>query len=189
MSRGFDPVAGTDEVGRGPLCGPVVSAAVILDPANIPEGLHDSKKLSKKRREELFEAILATSTVAVASISAREIDRTDIRRASLESMRRAVAALAVRPAHVLVDGNALPPGLGVPATAIVKGDARSVSISAASIVAKVIRDRAMAEACLQYPGYGLSKHAGYGTPEHLEAIASLGPTPIHRMSFKPLKVA
>ena len=187
IGKGARLVAGTDEVGRGPLAGCVLSAAVILDPERIPQGLNDSKKLSAKRREELFEEICATATVSYASVSAYEIDQTDIRKASLESMRLAVARLEKRPDHVLVDGNAIPPNLGIPATFIIKGDARSASISAAAIVAKVVRDRMMKEACLQYPGYGFSKHAGYGTAEHLEAIARLGPTPIHRMSFRPLK--
>lgn len=186
-SRGARFVAGTDEAGAGPLAGPVVAAAVILDPANIPEGLNDSKKLSKTRREELFKAILATSTVAAASVSAREIDRTDIRKARLEAMRRAVCALSVLPCHVLVDGNVVPPGLPMEATWIVRADSRTASVAASSIVAKVLRDRIMDQCCLQYPAYGFSKHSGYGTPEHLKAIAEHGPTPLHRMSFRPFR--
>ncbi|KPF45691.1 ribonuclease HII [Rhizobium sp. AAP43] len=186
--RGMWPVAGTDEAGRGPLAGPVVAAAVILDPDNIPAGLNDSKKLSLKQREILFEAIMAAATVSIASSSPRHIDLVDIRKASLDAMRRAVAGLPVRAHHVLADGRDVPPGLSCSGEAVVKGDARSVSIAAASIIAKVMRDRMMARAGLLYRDYGFEVHAGYGTERHRGAIASHGPCPLHRMSFRPLRV-
>ena len=184
---GHWPVAGTDEAGRGPLAGPVVAAAVILDPDNIPAGLNDSKKLSLKQREALFEAIMATAHVSIASSGPKLIDEMNILRASLDAMRRAVAGLSVAPAHVLVDGRDIPKGLSCSGTAVIKGDSRSVSIAAASIVAKVTRDRMMDRAGLVYPAYGFAKHAGYGTKQHRDAIISDGPCPLHRMSFRPLK--
>lgn len=189
QSQGFMTVCGTDEVGRGCLCGPVTASAVILDPENIPDGLDDSKKLSKKKREAIFETILRTSHVAVVSVSASEIDRTNIRVASLRAMTEAINALVIKPDHVLVDGNVIPPNLSIPATSIIKGDAKSLSIAAASIVAKVIRDRLMERADFQWPGYGFAKNAGYGSKVHLQGIQQLGPCPIHRMTFKPLKVS
>lgn len=184
---GLWPIAGTDEAGRGPLAGPVVAAAVILDPENIPEGLNDSKKLSLKRREALFERILETAEVSIASSGPRLIDEMNILRASLDAMRRAVAGLTTRPALVLADGRDIPPGISCQGRAVIKGDARSVSIAAASIVAKVTRDRMMDRAGLVFPAYGFEKHAGYGTKQHLTGIAGHGPCPLHRMSFKPLK--
>ncbi len=184
---GHWPVAGTDEAGRGPLAGPVVAAAVILDPDNIPDGLNDSKKLSLKQREALFEAIMATAHVSIASSGPRLIDEINILRASLDAMRRAVACLPVAPAHVLVDGRDVPKGLSCSGKAVIKGDSRSVSIAAASIIAKVTRDRMMERAGLVYPAYGFAKHAGYGTKQHRDAIISDGPCPLHRMSFRPLK--
>ncbi|NML74625.1 ribonuclease HII [Rhizobium sp. S-51] len=186
--RGLFPVAGTDEAGRGPLAGPVVAAAVILDPMNTPPGLNDSKKLSASQRERLFDSILETSIVSIASSSPRHIDRRDIRKASLDAMRRAVAGLAVAPRHVLVDGRDVPPSLTVSAQALVKGDSRSLSIAAASIVAKVMRDRMMARAGLVHPAYGFEIHAGYGTERHRSAIAVHGPCLLHRMSFRPLRM-
>ncbi|AYC99827.1 ribonuclease HII [Neorhizobium sp. NCHU2750] len=185
---GHWPVAGTDEAGRGPLAGPVVAAAVILDPDNIPAGLNDSKKLSLKQREKLFEAIMATAHVSIASSGPALIDGINILRASLDAMRRAVAGLAVAPAHVLVDGRDVPKGLSCSGQAVIKGDSRSVSIAAASIIAKVTRDRMMERAGLVYPAYGFAKHAGYGTKQHRDAIIADGPCPLHRMSFRPLKV-
>lgn len=182
------PVAGTDEAGRGPLAGPVVAAAVVLDPDQIPAGLNDSKKLSLRQREALYEEILSVATVAIASSSARSIDGTDIRKASLDAMRRAVAGLPLSVRHVLVDGRDIPPGLSCSGEAVVKGDARSVSIAAASIVAKVMRDRMMARAGLIYPDYGFEIHAGYGTEKHRSALSVLGPCPLHRMSFGTLKL-
>ncbi|WP_283195257.1 ribonuclease HII [Rhizobium sp. AN80A] len=184
---GHWPVAGADEAGRGPLAGPVVAAAVILDPKRIPEGLNDSKQLSAQRREELFEQILATATVAIASSSSRRIDETDIRKASLDAMRRAILSLSIPASYVLTDGLDVPPGLACPGQAVVKGDARSVSIAAASIVAKVTRDRMMTRADLIFPAYGFAAHAGYGTARHRAGIDSHGPCPLHRMSFKPLR--
>lgn len=188
LSRdGYEGICGLDEAGRGPLAGPVVASAVILDPRNIPEGLNDSKQLTPARREELFDLILATSDVAIASVSAAEIDRINILRASLEAMRRAAHSLHRRPRFALIDGRDVAPGLPCPAKALVKGDARSFSIAAASIVAKVARDRIMAAAGKRYPGYGFEMHAGYATEFHREAIASLGPCAIHRMTFRPLR--
>lgn len=184
---GLWPVAGTDEAGRGPLAGPVVAAAVILDPDNIPEGLNDSKQLSIARREELFDIILACATVSIASSGPGRIDDTDIRKASLDAMRRAVLGLSSRPALVLADGRDVPPGLPCQGKAVVKGDARSVSIAAASIVAKVARDRMMARAGLVFPAYGFAVHAGYATRRHRTAIDDHGPCPLHRMSFRPLR--
>ncbi|MCV9963034.1 ribonuclease HII [Pararhizobium sp. BT-229] len=184
---GLWPVAGTDEAGRGPLAGPVVAAAVILDPENIPEGLNDSKQLSMARREELFDIILSSAIVSIASSAAGRIDETDIRKASLDAMRRAVLGLSSRPALVLADGRDVPPGLPCQGKAVVKGDARSFSIAAASIVAKVARDRMMTRADLVFPAYGFAMHAGYATARHRTAIGDHGPCPLHRMSFRPLR--
>ncbi|UNK37406.1 ribonuclease HII [Shinella sp. H4-D48] len=185
--RGLWPVAGTDEAGRGPLAGPVVAAAVVLDPDNIPDGLRDSKQLSAAKREMLFARIMETAFVSVASSSSRRIDTIDIRKASLDAMRRAVAGLEVAPRLVLTDGRDVPPGLACEGRAVIKGDALSVSISAASIVAKVMRDRMMARAEETYPGYGFAVHAGYATQVHRSAIESIGPCRLHRMSFRPLR--
>jgi len=184
---GHWPVAGADEAGRGPLAGPVVAAAVILDPKRIPEGLNDSKQLSAARREELFVQILATATVSIASSSATRIDDTDIRKASLDAMRRAICGLSIPAAYVLTDGLDVPQGLDCPGQAVVKGDARSVSIAAASIVAKVTRDRMMSRAHLVFPDYGFAAHAGYGTAQHRAGIEAHGPCPLHRMTFRPLR--
>lgn len=187
MDEGFTYVAGLDEAGRGPLAGPVVAACVILDPDKIPAGLNDSKKLTARIRTRLHDEILASGLVSVASASAAEIDRTDIRAASLDSMRRAAAALEIYPDFALIDGRDVPSGLVCPAQSLIKGDARSLSIAAASIIAKVTRDRMMARAALAYPGYGFETHMGYGTAVHRAAIERLGPCAIHRMSFRPLK--
>ncbi|MBL0370753.1 ribonuclease HII [Rhizobium sp. KVB221] len=187
MRDGYEMVCGLDEAGRGPLAGPVVASAVILDPHNIPDGLHDSKQLTAARREHLFELILASAEVAVASVSPAEIDRTNILRASLEAMRRAALSLHRRPHFALIDGRDVAPGLPCPAKALIKGDARSLSISAASIVAKVTRDRIMSAAGKTFPGYGFELHAGYGTQVHRDAINALGPCAIHRMTFRPLR--
>ncbi len=184
---GHWPVAGADEAGRGPLAGPVVAAAVILDPERIPQGLNDSKQLTAARREELFVEILATATVSIASSSAGRIDTTDIRKASLDAMRRAICGLAVPASYVLTDGLDVPAGLACPGKAVIKGDARSFSIAAASIVAKVTRDRMMARAGIVFPAYGFAAHAGYGTPQHRAGIEEHGPCPLHRMSFRPLR--
>ncbi|MGY5800021.1 ribonuclease HII [Rhizobium sp. LEGMi12c] len=184
---GHWPVAGADEVGRGPLAGPVVAAAVILDPERIPKGLNDSKQLSAARREELFVEILATATVSIASSSATRIDTTDIRKASLDAMRRAICGLAMPASYVLTDGLDVPTGLACPGKAVVKGDARSFSIAAASIVAKVTRDRMMTRAGVVFPAYGFAAHAGYGTAQHRAGIEEHGPCSLHRMSFRPLR--
>lgn len=188
-ARAVMPVAGVDEVGRGPIAGPVVAAAVIIDPEDVPEGLDDSKRLSHVRRETLFAAILDRAhSVSVASLCAQSIDGSDIRKASLEAMRRAVAGLTLAPAHVLVDGNDVPPGLFCPASALVKGDRRSVSIAAASIVAKVTRDRMMVRAGACHPAHGLERHVGYCTEEHMAALAEHGPVlRLHRYSFAPIR--
>jgi ribonuclease HII len=184
--RGIAPVAGVDEVGRGPLAGPVTAAAVILDPARIPAGLGDSKALSAAKRERLFAEIMAVAQVSVAHASVDEIDALNILRASHLAMERAVAGLAMAPAHVLVDGNLIPAGLKGRAEAIVKGDAKSLSIAAASIIAKVTRDRIMVDLAQQHPGYGWEGNAGYPTKEHLAALLNLGVTAWHRRSFRPV---
>jgi ribonuclease HII len=185
-TRGLGPVAGVDEAGRGPLAGPVVVAACILDPDHIPQGLNDSKKLTFAKREKLFDEILENAHCSVISLSASEIDRGNIRAVTLKAMVEAVHALAVTPGAVLVDGRDWP-NMPCAGEAVIKGDALSLSIAAASILAKVTRDRLMKQAAQFWPGYGFDKHAGYGTASHLEAIARLGPCPVHRMSFAPLK--
>jgi ribonuclease HII len=187
LRRGLRFIAGCDEAGRGPLAGPVVAAAVVLDKDRVPDGLDDSKKLTAKRRDELFAEILAVADVSVASSSARSIDRGDIRKASLDAMRRALAGLPVKACHALFDGRDIPPGIACPGDAVVKGDARSFSIAAASIVAKVMRDRMMARLDGVYPAYGFAAHAGYATAGHRQAIALVGPCPLHRMSFRPMR--
>lgn len=179
-------VAGVDEVGRGPLAGPVVAAAVILHPQNIPSGLRDSKRLSAARREALVPIIRQCCTVSIASASVDEIDEINILQASLLAMRRAVAGLAPLPDHVLVDGRHLPKGLPCPASAIIKGDSRSPAIAAASIVAKTWRDDVMKKIAAQFPGYGWERNAGYPTKAHKSALLELGVTPYHRRSFRPV---
>lgn len=186
-ARGIWPIAGLDEAGRGPLAGPVVAAAVILDENNIPEGLNDSKKLSQKKREALFLQILDTASVAICSNSALTIDQTDIRKASLDAMRRALNALPIMAKYALVDGRDIPPNLSVPADALIKGDARSVSIAAASIIAKVTRDHMMDRTAEALPLYGFERHSGYGTKVHKQAIEDHGASIIHRMTFRPLR--
>ena len=182
------PVAGIDEAGRGPLAGPVAVAAVILDPEKLPRGLDDSKVLTEDDREHLYGEILKKAlAVSVALASAREIDAVNIRQATLNAMSRAAQALSLAPVHVLVDGKDVPAGLPCTGEAIVKGDATSFSIAAASIIAKVTRDRLMKRLALHYPAYGFDRHAGYGTKAHLAAIEAHGPCPYHRFSFKPLK--
>lgn len=180
------PVAGIDEAGRGPLAGPVVAAAVILNPADIPAGLRDSKKLTILQRRKLYDDITSRATCAIGTASVAEIDRVNILQATYLAMRRAVDTLPKTPAHLLIDGNRLPPNLPCPAEAIVKGDDRSASIAAASIVAKVTRDRIMADLDQAHPGYGWSKNAGYGSKQHLDALKTLGVTPHHRVSFRPV---
>lgn len=179
-------VAGVDEVGRGPLCGPVTAAAVILDPDAIPEGLNDSKKLGRARREALAAEIAHTALHAVIHVDVADIDRLNIHHAAQLAMSRAVAALSRSPCHVLVDGRHLPPDLRGRALAVVGGDGISLSIAAASILAKVARDRLMVDLAQQHPGYGWERNAGYPTAEHLGALLHLGVTPYHRRSFRPV---
>lgn len=183
-AAGHRLVAGTDEVGRGPLAGPVVAAAVVLPPGWVPAGLDDSKVLSSDQRLSLYRAICGGAVavgVGVADVAA--IDRVGIHHASLQAMRRAVARLRPAPDALLVDGRHLVPGLGIPQRAIVDGDARSASVAAASVVAKVVRDVLCVRLDAAYPGYGLARHKGYATAEHLAALARLGPAPIHRRRF------
>ncbi|MFV0473643.1 MAG: ribonuclease HII [Pikeienuella sp.] len=180
------PVAGVDEVGRGPWAGPVVAAAVILDPARIPEGLNDSKKLSAKRREALMAALEDAAEIGLGAASVEEIDRLNILQASFLAMRRALAALPRAPGFALIDGNRVLPGLPCPAEAVVKGDGRSLSIAAASIAAKVTRDALMAELAKAHPEYGWERNAGYGVAAHRAALLAHGVTPHHRRSFRPI---
>lgn len=186
QAQGFLHIAGVDEVGRGPLAGPVVAAAVILDPDAIPDGLNDSKKLSHKRLIALEAEILALAKVGIGEASVEEIDELNILRASHVAMMRAVAALQPAADFLLIDGNLLPRGLERPAETVIGGDGRCVSISAASIVAKMCRDRMMVDLAQQYPGYGWEKNVGYPTKQHREALQNLGVTPHHRRSFKPI---
>jgi len=185
-------VAGIDEVGRGPLAGPVVAAAAVIDRTRAARKLlrmiDDSKKLTLEQREEAYEAMIASGVVqfAVAEASVEEIDRINILQATYLAMRRAVQALAEQPEVVLIDGNRAPPQLGCRAETIVGGDAHSYSIAAASIFAKVTRDRYMHALALTYPGYGWETNRGYGSQQHLEALSMLGPTPHHRRSFAPV---
>lgn len=183
---GYLRIAGVDEVGRGPLAGPVTAAAVVLDPTHIPEGLNDSKKLTKRRREVLYDLIMDVAEVSIAHASVEEIDDMNILRASHLAMMRALDGLAVPADYVLVDGNMLPRGLALPAQTIVKGDGRSVSIAAASIMAKVCRDCVMLSLAQQHPGYGWETNMGYGSKRHIEALQKQGVTPHHRRSFKPV---
>ena len=190
LAAGVWPVAGVDEAGRGPLAGPVTAAAVILDPKKMVRGLDDSKKLSSAARNELYDLICARAlAVGVGMASAEEIDRVNIRNATLLAMRRALQALALPPAHALIDGNASPREAPCPVQTIVKGDAISLSISAASIIAKVTRDRLMERLHEAWPLYGFADHMGYGTPAHLAALKAHGPCPYHRFSFAPVRAA
>ena len=183
-------VAGVDEAGRGPWAGPVTAAAVILDVARPIEGLTDSKKLSEAKREALAPLIRQRAAAwCVAHASQEEIDRLNIREATFLAMRRAVEGLSLVPGHVLVDGNALPGELPCAATAIVKGDLTEPAISAASILAKTVRDGLMREMDLVFPAYGFAAHKGYGTAAHAAALEAHGPCPHHRMSFAPVKRA
>jgi ribonuclease HII len=181
--EGFLRVAGVDEAGRGPLAGPVVAAAVVLNPKRIPKGIADSKVMTLNQREEVFAALMKSADVAFAFGSVESIDRINILRASLEAMRRAVHGLAARPDAILVDGRDLPPGCAMKAEAIIDGDALSLSIAAASIVAKVMRDRLMMRCDAMFAGYGLASHKGYSTKEHQEKLSELGPCRLHRRSF------
>lgn len=183
-----DLFAGSDEAGRGPLAGDVVAAAVILDPNNPIVGLADSKKLSEKKRVALFDEIKEKALAfCIARASVAEIDEINILHASMLAMQRAISGLPIAPEHALIDGNRLPKDLPCTAEAVIKGDDRVEAISAASILAKVERDNEISALAERYPGYGLEKHKGYPTAQHLEALEVLGVTPIHRQSFGPVK--
>ncbi len=182
-SEGVRFVAGVDEAGRGPLAGPVVAAAVVFFTGDHIAGIRDSKKLTAKQRESFFPVILRRAAAsAVGTVSEKEIDRIDILQATYEAMRQALSGLGIEPAHVLVDGYPIP-GLAIPQTALIGGDDLSMSIAAASIVAKVTRDRMMVEFDRLFPQYGFAKHKGYGTRDHALALRRFGPCPIHRKSF------
>ncbi len=182
--QGATLLCGVDEAGRGPLAGPVFAAAVMLDPARIPEGLNDSKKLSEKKREALFDEICQQALAfGIAEATVEEIEEHNILQATFMAMRRAVEQLDVWPQLILVDGNRIPDGLTAPAQYVIKGDALSASIAAASILAKVSRDRVMLQLAEQYPQYEFTKHKGYGTALHYERLAQYGISPIHRRSF------
>lgn len=187
MSKSLIRVCGVDEVGRGPLAGAVVTAAVILDPAQPIAGLNDSKKLSEKKREQLFIEIQEKALAwALGRAEVEEIDQLNILQASLLAMRRAVEALPIAAEHALIDGNKIPADMPCTAQAVVGGDASEPAIAAASILAKVTRDREMVALDERYPGYGLAKHKGYPTKAHQQALETLGVTPIHRRSFAPV---
>jgi len=186
IKKGYRVIAGVDEVGRGCIAGPVTSAAVIVNPQNIPSGINDSKKLSLKDREKIYQVIKETCTFSVAHATADEIDQINILQASLLSMQRAIAGLNIQPDFVLVDGNKSPEGFERKSKTIVKGDSKSISIAAASIVAKITRDHIMSRLDKNFPGYAWSKNAGYPTKFHKSAILNIGITPYHRRSFKPV---
>lgn len=183
-AEGVSLLCGVDEAGRGPLAGPVFAAAVILRPDAVPEGLNDSKKLSEKKREALFEDICREALAyGIASASVEEIEEYNILQATFLAMRRAVESLSVTPELLLIDGNRTPPGLTVPSRTLIKGDALSASVGAASILAKVSRDRLLMELDREYPQYAFAKHKGYGTALHYEKLAEYGMCPAHRPSF------
>ncbi|MEO8241560.1 MAG: ribonuclease HII [bacterium] len=184
LARGLIRVAGIDEVGRGPLAGPVTACAVVLNPARIPEGLRDSKQMTAARRTEVAAEIMAMAEVSIAHATVAEIDALNILHASMLAMERAAASLTAD--HHLIDGNRIPRGMKGRAEWIIKGDARSLSIAAASIVAKVTRDLLMVDLAQQHPGYGWERNAGYPTAEHRAALEKLGVTPAHRRSFAPV---
>jgi ribonuclease HII len=182
-------VCGVDEAGRGPWAGPVSAAAVILDPARLPKGIDDSKKLNEATRERLYDVIIEAAVAScVVMVDASKIDEINILAATHLAMAQAIEGLNVTPSLALIDGNR-GPKLVCPAVTIVKGDALSLSIGAASVLAKVTRDRFMKQAEIDYPGYGFARHKGYGVPEHMKALIKLGPCPIHRLSFKPVAAA
>ena len=185
---GFGPVGGIDEAVRGPWAGPVVAAAVILDPARIPDGIDDSKRISAARRAVLAAELEAVAVVGIGLASVGEIDALNIREATFLAMRRAVMSLPAPPAHALIDGRDAP-DVGCPAEAVVGGDGSCLSIAAASIIAKTARDAMMADLACRHPGYGFERHKGYGTKMHAEALFRLGPCPIHRKSFAPVRAA
>jgi ribonuclease HII len=189
LQLGFGPIAGVDEAGRGPWAGPVVAAAVILDAANIPDGLNDSKVMTEAQRERVFAEIVATACFGIGVGCVERIDRENIEQATHFAMCSAIAALGVQPGLVLIDGNRLPKLLQCRSRAIVKGDAKCLSIAAASIVAKVTRDRMMVALAREFPTYGFERHKGYGVPEHRAALDRHGVSPHHRRSFKPIQLA
>ena len=186
IKKGYKAIAGVDEVGRGCIAGPVTAAAVILNPQKIPSGLNDSKKLNLKNREKIFQSIQDTCTFCVAHSSVEEIDQINILQAALLSMKRAILGLRIKPDFVLIDGNKNPEGLESNFETIIKGDSKSLSIAAASIVAKITRDRIMSRLDKEFPGYNWSQNAGYPTKMHKSAILDIGITPYHRRSFKPV---
>lgn len=182
-AQGFTAICGVDEAGRGPLCGPVVAAACILPEGYIPEGINDSKKLTEKKREKLFDIICENAVAyCIAEASVEEIDRLNILEADLLAMRRAIEGLSVPADYALIDGN-IARDFQVPAKAVIHGDAISPSIAAASILAKVTRDRLCLALDREYPQYGIAKHKGYGTKMHMDALRQHGPSPIHRKQF------
>ncbi len=186
LARGLIRIAGVDEAGRGPLAGPVVAAAVVLSPELVPDGLQDSKQLTARKRDDLLKRITQQATIGIGEATVEEIDELNILRASHLAMCRAIEALPYMPDHVLIDGNMIPRDLTCPATPIVKGDTLSLSIAAASIVAKTRRDAIMWDLAQQCPGYGWETNMGYPTKCHKEALRNLGVTPHHRRSFKPV---
>ena len=182
-SKGYTAICGVDEAGRGPLAGPVCAAAVILPEGHIIEGVNDSKKLSEKKREALFDVIIEEAVAcSIAFGTVEEIERDNILRTTMNTMRRAVEGLKVPADYAMIDGNRLP-ALSIPAEYIIKGDAKSMSVAAASILAKVSRDRLMLQYAEEYPQYGFEQHKGYGTKLHAERLREFGPSPIHRLSF------
>lgn len=182
-------IAGVDEAGRGPLAGPVVVAAVILDASKPIRGLNDSKQLNEATREKLYGRIIERAIAwSVIFVEREEIDRINIFQATMQGMTRSLLSLATPPGYALIDGNRLPKQLPCPAQAVVGGDATEPAISAASILAKVSRDRCMVELDTRYPGYGFARHKGYGVPEHLDALTRLGPCELHRRSFAPVRM-
>jgi ribonuclease HII len=186
LLKSYCIVAGVDEVGRGSWAGPVTACAVVLDPYNIPEGLNDSKKLTAKMREHVFLQIVQSADVSIAHVSVTDIDRINILQATLLAMENAVVGLSKPADFVLIDGNKAPNNLNCPSETIIKGDAKSSSNAAASIVAKVTRDRMIVALSQQFPGYGWETNAGYGTKQHQEGLSALGVTAHHRRSFKPI---
>jgi len=187
FARGFPCVAGVDEAGRGPWAGPVVAAAVILNPDALPLGVNDSKKLTPEKREELYDVILSVAEVGVGIIDVGVIDRDNILQATYAAMIQAVAGLRRTPLLAFIDGNRAPKLACITET-IIEGDGKCLSIAAASIVAKVTRDRMMIDLDRQCPGYGFAQHKGYGTPDHQAALSRLGPTVHHRRSFEPIRI-
>jgi len=186
IESGFARICGVDEVGRGPLAGPVTAAAVVLDPRNIPDGLNDSKQLTAKKRDALYDLLLEQADVSIADATVEEIEQHNILQASHIAMRRAISGLKSPADYALIDGNQVPKGLNIPSGTLVKGDTRSLSIAAASIVAKVWRDRLMVTLSQQYPHYGWATNAGYPTKEHKAGLKSHGVTPHHRRTFAPV---